>query len=774
GANRDSCIFIEQQERKPVRYSASYDPSASTRSTQTSPLLALKQLSTYGSTLIVDSSQQSIGTNNRLYEQRLKIHSGSQRLANNLALISETDIPSSSSELVEESRYSYEEYLIHVDDNQEQKKLISSSTPTSASSVTTIIAQQSPQQSTLSPSKLTEKKMLHPEEFDSDRTSRLSGDDINTHSSTSSMSGSFTNHDWPTAGVNNSSNPSNNYPIVNTRQTIANQTTRISSWPPAPNEEPPVDTPFETSFILDESDEQRRPSRVQFAEQLVRVIPPSATNSLSEESTAAVTPPPPTTTARTMTTTSSAPAITPRTSTTRPYSSEIHEQNNDMDIEEDDTTATTTTSSNQEVITGRLQRTSGLTNLNEVMMTRPTVVPPPPPPPSAPPPPPPPATPPATASGVDPRLVRDQLQRLDYKLVVDTRQPKNQSKWVKDHMDAADVQKLPLPQSITTTIPTGSGRVGALRSLFEQQSGRSSDSSTLNSPTGQIRRTDPEERPSRHGDEIRFRIKQPKSATIHHAEPAQIIQRTKQSTNNASSVVPLTWEDLVGVQEEHQKQWRPQYSSYPFELDEIQQIIGKRINSLDDTGYYSQNDHTWRWNDIFWRSLTSLQHDQLNRLLQSRSRQDSGDTQINEHSDRSAYQGDSEDNTPKFNNNSRRIRSQNSSEENLAPTTITRTIVEETKRIQSTINDPGLTVSVTGAGAWQQQKQPTASTGIGKYTETSTIHENHPSISVFGSTPNGNYARVGSQESIASSTIQPQSFTNKKPDNQMTIIESGY
>ncbi|CAF4967945.1 unnamed protein product, partial [Rotaria magnacalcarata] len=293
GANRDSCIFIEQQERKPVRYSASYDPSASTRSTQTSPLLALKQLSTYGSTLIVDSSQQSIGTNSRLYEQRLKIHSGSQRLANNLALISETDIPLSTSELVEESRYSYEEYLIHVDDNQEQKKLISSSTPTSTSSVTTIIAQQSPLQPSLSPSKLAGKKMFHPEEFDSDRTSRLSGDDINTHSSASSMSGSFTNHDWPTTGANNSSNPSNNYPIVNTRQTISNQTTRISSWPPAPNDEPPVDTPFETSFILDESDEQRRPSRVQFAEQLVRVIPPSATNSLSEESTAAVTPPPP-------------------------------------------------------------------------------------------------------------------------------------------------------------------------------------------------------------------------------------------------------------------------------------------------------------------------------------------------------------------------------------------------------------------------------------------------------------------------------------------------
>ncbi|CAF4723979.1 unnamed protein product, partial [Rotaria magnacalcarata] len=81
-------------------------------------------------------------------------------------------------------------------DNQEQKKLISSSTPTSTSSVTTIIAQQSPLQPSLSPSKLAGKKMFHPEEFDSDRTSRLSGDDINTHSSASSMSGSFTNHDW--------------------------------------------------------------------------------------------------------------------------------------------------------------------------------------------------------------------------------------------------------------------------------------------------------------------------------------------------------------------------------------------------------------------------------------------------------------------------------------------------------------------------------------------------------------------------------------------------
>jgi len=50
----------------------------------------------------------------------------------------------------------------------------------------------------------------------------------------------------------------------------------------------------------------------------------------------------------------------------------------------------------------------------------------------------------------------------------------------------------------------------------------------------------------------------------------------------------LTWEDLVGVQEEHQQQRQPQILSSPFELDEIQHIVGKRIKSLDDIGYYSQ------------------------------------------------------------------------------------------------------------------------------------------------------------------------------------------
>jgi hypothetical protein len=120
--NQDSCTFIEQQERQPIRFRATYDPSASTKSTQTSPPLSLKQLSTHGSTLIVDANQQLLSSNNQLYEQRLKIHSGSQRLAQNPSLLEQTDEFLSPSELVEETRYSYEEYIIHVDDNQEQKK----------------------------------------------------------------------------------------------------------------------------------------------------------------------------------------------------------------------------------------------------------------------------------------------------------------------------------------------------------------------------------------------------------------------------------------------------------------------------------------------------------------------------------------------------------------------------------------------------------------------------------------------------------------------------
>ena len=570
--NQDTCVFIEQQERQPVRFRATYDPSAATRSTQTSPPISVRQLSTHGSTLIVDNNPLLDTSNNRVYEQRLKIHSGSQRLANSPPLNRDNDEPLSPSEQVEESRYSYEEYIIHVDNNQAQalQKQASSSSPTSTSSVTTIIAQpSSPPPSLPSPPpppppvvSLPRRAMLQPDELDSDRTSRLSGDDVNTHSSASSMSGSFTNQDWPTT-TTPSSTPANRTSIVNTAST-----TRISSWPPVPYDLPAAETPFETSFVLDESDEQRRPSRVQFAEQLVRVIPPSATNSLSEEA-------PPL-----LPFTVSAPTIIPRTSTTRSTTYEQAERPMIMDVDEDDTTTgttTTTTSSEKPTIPGHLQRTSGVTNLNELMIKRPTIAPPPPPSqPSS-----------SSTSGVDPRLVREQLQRLDYELVVDTRHPVNQSKWVKDRIDATDAP--------TSTMATA-GRVDALRSLFEQQSGRSSDSSTLNSPTGQIRRKEPEERPSRHGDEIRFRVKEDKAAaTVHHVEPMKIVPRTKPPSSTVSAIAPLTWEELVGVQEEHkQRQQKPPQVVSPsssvstLDLEEVRHITGKRIRSLDEVQVYLQ------------------------------------------------------------------------------------------------------------------------------------------------------------------------------------------
>ena len=559
-SNHDDCIFVEQQERHPVRFRATYDPTASTKSTQTSPPPSLKHLSTYGSTLIVDANQQSTSTDNRLYEQRLKIYSGSQRLTNNPSLHnSHNDDFISPSELVEESRYSYEEYILHVDDNQQPilPKPPPSPSPTTTSSVTTIVAQPSSASPTLplaSPPvpplrpPVPTRTMLQPEELDSDRTSRLSGDDINTHSTASSMSGSFTNQDWP-SGTAPPSTSASASTVVNTQST----TTRVSSWPPAPYEAPLTDGQLETSFILDDSEEQRRPTRVQFAKQLVRVIPASVTTSLSEES-GPLTP--------------TAPPIAPRTSASRTQPYEQEERDIPIDIDDDDddeTSTTTTTSSNREATPSRLQRTSGLTNLNEAMMSRPTVAPPPPP-----------ASAPANA-GVDPNLVRDQLRRLDYQLVVDTRPPVNQSKWVKDHLDVGDTQ----PSSATNP-----GRVDALRSLFEQQSGRSSDSSTLNSPTGQIRRTEPEERPSRHGDEIRFRVKENQPPeVVHHADPIQVVPRTRQSVATAAAIAPLTWEDLVGVQEEQQYKG-PSRSLAPFDMDQVRQITGKRLKTLDSVGYY--------------------------------------------------------------------------------------------------------------------------------------------------------------------------------------------
>ncbi len=340
-STNDKCIFVEQQDRQPIRYRTKYDPSASTKSTQTSP--PSTPLSTYGSTLIIDRNKQ-IKSN---YEQHLKIHSGSQNLSNNIQ--DEHALPN---ELIEESRYSYEEYIVHLD-----KKKPRTASSSSSSSVTTVIAQnEKPNQ-------------------------------------------------------------------------------RISSWPPVPDDIIPID-----------NDEQKRSSRVQFAEQIVHVIPPSTTN--SEDS---ITPPP----------------VIPRT-----------------------------------IINGKNSSTGG----------------------------------------VDPCLVHDKLQRLDY-------HPINQSKWVKTHMNNSEVQ---------TNSPTN--RVDALRSIFEQQTSRSSDSSTLNSPTNQIRRTEPEEKPSKHGVEIRFRVNDKKSSSIHHAEPAKVIQHsTKQEEHSPSS-----------------------------KLDQIRQITGKQIKSLDDVGHYLQ------------------------------------------------------------------------------------------------------------------------------------------------------------------------------------------
>ena len=173
---KDPRIFVDQQDREPTRFRAAYNPSTPSKSTQTAPL------STHGSTLIVDGKSDS--------GQYLKIHSGTQHLSD--------DLPSLPNELIEQSRYSYEEYYVNV------KKDPPRTSSSSSSSVTTVIAQN------------------------------------DGRDSESSLT----------------TNP------------------RTSSWPPAP-----------------ESLEQGepRPSRVQFAENLVRVIPLSVTNSLTETP---VSPPP--------------------------------------------------------------------------------------------------------------------------------------------------------------------------------------------------------------------------------------------------------------------------------------------------------------------------------------------------------------------------------------------------------------------------------------------------------------------------------------------------
>jgi hypothetical protein len=327
-SNDDKCVFIEQQDRQPIRSRLKYDPSSSTKSTQTSP--SSTSLSTQGSTLIVDGNEEK----NSKYDQYLKIHSGSQHSSTNF----NDEYPSD--ELIEQSKYSYEEYIVNLNENQTRTPSSSSS-----SSVTTVIAQN--------------------EELNSE-----------------------INEEKPQ---------------------------RISSWPPVPDE----------ILFQNENDEQKRPSRVQFSEQLVHVIPASTTNSLNEES---LTP----------------PAIIPRK------------------------------------------------NLNDI----------------------------------------------------DSRYPINQSKWIKTHMDNKDIKT-----------STTSSRVETLRSFFEQ-------SSTLNSPINQNQRFEPEEKPSKHGVEIRFRVNDPSTSNIYHAEPAKVLQHTEKSS--------------ISI---------PQSTS-PFNLDQIRQITGKQLKNLDDIGHY--------------------------------------------------------------------------------------------------------------------------------------------------------------------------------------------
>ncbi|CAF1019562.1 unnamed protein product [Rotaria sordida] len=152
--------------------------------------------------------------------------------------------------------------------------------------------------------------------------------------------------------------------------------------------------------------------------------------------------------------------------------------------------------------------------------------------------------------------ISEQLQQFDY-------HPINQSKWIQTHMDKTDNQT-----NLTTN------RVSTLRTLFEQKNKS-------------------EENLSKYNDEIHFHTKDHNISTIHHAEPAQIIQhRIDSSINN-------TYDNQ---------------SIASFKLDQIRLITGRSLNSLNDVGHYLQDGHTWQWNEIFWLSLTNSQRDQLKDL----------------------------------------------------------------------------------------------------------------------------------------------------------------
>ena len=358
----DRCIFVEQQDRQPIRVRAGYDPLSSTKATQTS--LTFTPLSTQGSTFLVDPHRQTPST----HSQHYKIHSGTQRV--------------SPDEPMPDSDYSYEEYTVDI---RAERQSTSSTSSLSSSSVTTVIAQN-------------------------DEQKQPNG--------------------------------------------------RVSSWPPVPDEILVADQSGNSS-LSKEDNAQSRPSRVQFAEQLIHIIPSSATNSLTNESLPL-------------------PGVQP-----------------DRDMK--------------------------------------------------------------NSSNGHSHLVREQMPPLDHL-------PVNQSKWIKDRMDRSE--------SRTTT-----GRVGALRSVFEQSSNRSSDSSPVSSPISQYPRQDPEEKPSRYGDEFRFRIEPSNGSSTYHAEPAKVVQS---SSKDATALAPLTWEALLGLEQEYPVK----QTSQPFHLDQIRQIVNRPLTSLTEVGHY--------------------------------------------------------------------------------------------------------------------------------------------------------------------------------------------
>lgn len=130
-SSSDKCISFEQQDRQPVHYRLSYDPLSLTKSTQTSP--PSTPLTTHSSTLIINGGDKR----NLNYAQRVKIHSGTQNISDEI--LNQTSLPN---ELVEESNYSYEEYIVNIGETQNREV---SSRSSSASSVTTVIAQNNQQ-----------------------------------------------------------------------------------------------------------------------------------------------------------------------------------------------------------------------------------------------------------------------------------------------------------------------------------------------------------------------------------------------------------------------------------------------------------------------------------------------------------------------------------------------------------------------------------------------------------------------------------------------------